>query len=169
MLRVGHRLRHAAARGSRRRCTKPESEQEMNELKEEMMNAVRLPLLPGAALGVVAGVLVPDDMPLANQLGLAAAAGAVGSIFGLGAGVMYVHRILKNPATAGGVSHIMVGAVTATGAVMCRKAVSQPVFAPLAEMESARTRQLEVRVDQLEARLAEQEEQLAVLRKLVDP
>ena len=69
--------------------------------------------------------------------------------------------------SAAGIQHFLVGSVTATGAVVCRKAISEPDFAPLDEMRHARTRQLEVRVDRLEARLEQQEAELAELRRVV--
>ena len=165
---AARRVRIASARGCRRRCTKPESEEGLDELKERMVNAVRLPLLPGAVLGAASGALMPNDMPLAQQLGLAAAAGAVGSILGICAGIVYADRVLGCTGSAAGIQHFLVGSVTATGAVVCRNAISDPVCAPLDEMQHARTRQLEVRVDRLEARLEQQEAELAELRRAVN-
>ena len=128
----------------------------------------RLPLLPGAVLGVASGALIPDELPLAQQLGFAAAAGAAGSFLGICAGVVYSFRFLGSPnALAGSPAHLLVGSVMATGVVVCRKAISEPDFAPLDEMQHARTRQLEVRVDWLEARLKQQEAELAELRRAV--
>ena len=152
-------LRLASARGCRRRCTVPESE----------IEPTKLPLLPGAVLGVASGALIPDELPLAQQLGLAAAAGAVGSFLGICAGVVYASRALGSPGAllAGTRAHLLVGSVTASGAVVCRRAISEPDFAPLDEMRHARTRQLEVRVDRLEARLEQQEAELAELRRVV--
>ena len=154
---AARRLRLASARGCRRRCTMPEGE------------VLKLPLLPGAVLGVASGALIPDELPLAQQLGLAAAAGAVGSFLGICAGVVYASRALGSPGAllAGTRAHLLVGSVTASGAVVCRRAISEPDFAPLDEMRHARTRQLEVRVDRLEARLEQQEAELAELRRVV--
>ena len=153
---AARRLRLASARGCRRRCTMPEGE------------VLKLPLLPGAVLGVASGALIPDELPLAQQLGLAAAAGAVGSFLGICAGVVYASRALDSGALLAGTrAHLLVGSVTASGVVVCRKAISEPDFAPLDEMRHARTRQLEVRVDRLEARLEQQEAELAELRRVV--
>ena len=150
-------LRLASARGCRRRCTMPESE----------IEPTKLPLLPGAVLGVTSGTLIPDDhMTLAQQLGLAAAAGAASSFLGICVGTVYAIRFLRSPnAFAFPLWNLLVGPVTATGVVVCRKAINEPNFAPLDEMRQARTRQLEVRVDRLEARLEQQEAELAELRR----
>ena len=128
----------------------------------------KLPLLPGAVLGAASGALIPDELPLAQQLGLAAAAGAAGSFLGICTGIVYASRALGSSyALAGTPAHLLVGSVTATGVVVCRKAISEPDFAPLDEMQHARTRQLEVRVDRLESRLEQQEAELAELRRVV--
>ena len=167
MLRAAsRRVRLSPPRGSRQRCTTPGSEEEeAKRFVEDLPLAVKLPLLPGAVLGLGAGALIPDQsLPL--QLGVAAAAGTVASLIGIAGSVL---TIPARTHLAGSVWHVLVGPIAACATVLMRAAVvaREPAYAPLAELEGRRARELEVRVGELEARLSLTEVQLTQLREVL--
>ena len=161
LLAASRRLRLSPPRGCRQRCTTPPSEEE--EAKRFVEGMVKLPLLPGAVLGLGAGAVIPDQSSLPQQLGIAAAAGTVASLIGIAGSVFFVRRTHL----AGSVWHVLVGPIAACATVLVRAAVvaREPAYAPLAELEGRRARELEVRVGELEARLSLTEVQLTQLRE----
>ena len=163
LLAASRRLRLSPPRGSRQRCTTPGSEEE--EAKRFVEGMVKLPLLPGAVLGLGAGAVIPDQS-LPQQLGVAAAAGTVASLIGIAGSVL---MIPARTHLAGSVWHVLVGPIAACATVLMRAAVvaREPAYAPLAELEGRRARELEVRVGELEARLSLTEVQLTQLREVL--
>ena len=164
LLAASRRLRLSPPRGSRQRCTTPGSEEE--EAKRFVEGMVKLPLLPGAVLGLGAGAVIPDQS-LPQQLGVAAAAGTVASLIGIAGSVFLI--IPARTHLAGSVWHVLVGPIAACATVLMRAAVvaREPAYAPLAELEGRRARELEVRVGELEARLSLTEVQLTQLREVL--
>ena len=164
LLAASRRLRLSPPRGCRQRCTTPPSEEE--EAKRFVEGMVKLPLLPGAVLGLGAGAVIPDQS-LPQQLGVAAAAGTVASLIGIAGSVFLI--IPARTHLAGSVWHVLVGPIAACATVLVRAAVvaREPAYAPLAELEGRRARELEVRVGELEARLSLTEVQLTQLREVL--